>query len=64
MLSTIRPTSVDAERAFSIAGYFCNKLRSRLSDESLSMLCFLKSYFKSLNDSESESINDNWLGSY
>ena len=42
---TIRPTSCDCERAFSIAGYFCSKLRSRLSDESLNSLCFLKSYF-------------------
>src|SRR5699024_2071614 len=43
--STIRPTSIDCERAFSTAGYFCNKLRSKLSDITLNGLCFLKSYF-------------------
>ena len=42
---TIRPTSIDCERAFSTAGYFCNKLRSKLADETLNGLCFLKSYF-------------------
>lgn len=42
---TIRPTTCDCERAFSVAGYFCSKLRSRLGDESLNALVFLKSYF-------------------
>lgn len=43
---TVRPTTTDCERAFSVAGYFCSKLRVKLSEESLSNLCFLKSYFK------------------
>jgi len=30
----IPPTSVESERAFSSAGYFCSKLRSRFNDDS------------------------------
>lgn len=42
----IPPTSVESERAFSIAGNFCTKVRSRLGDTALSDLCFLKAYFR------------------
>lgn len=42
---TVRPTTVECERAFSIAGAFCNKIRSRMSDETLNCLCFLKAYY-------------------
>ena len=42
---TLRPTSCDCERIFSVAGYYCNKLRSNLSDDTLSSLCMLKFYF-------------------
>ena len=35
---------VESERAFSSAGYFCSKLRSRFNDDSLDKLCFLKFY--------------------
>jgi len=45
-LLTITPTSVEAERAFSAAGYFCNDLRSSLGDETINSLCFLRSYFQ------------------
>ncbi|GFX27899.1 uncharacterized protein TNCV_3083221 [Trichonephila clavipes] len=45
-LKTITPTSVEAERAFSAAGLFVTKLRTRLSVKSINCLCFLKSYFK------------------
>ncbi|CAH1637000.1 unnamed protein product [Spodoptera littoralis] len=45
-LLSIPPTSVEAERAFSNAGYFCNKIRSSLSEKSLNALCFLRAYFK------------------
>ncbi|GFW89132.1 uncharacterized protein TNCV_2685661 [Trichonephila clavipes] len=45
-LKTIPPTSVQVERAFSAAGLFVTKLRTRLSDKSINCLCFLKSYFK------------------
>ena len=44
-LKTIRPTSVESERAFSAAGYLCTKIRSRLGDNSLDTLAFLRSYF-------------------
>ena len=45
-LLTIPATSVEAERAFSAAGLFCTKLRSRLGDKSLDMLCFLQSHHR------------------
>jgi hypothetical protein len=41
----IRPTSIDPEGAFSSAGIFCTKIRSRLSDKSLDNLAFLRSWF-------------------
>ena len=44
-LLSIPPTSVEAERAFSAAGLFVTKLRSRLSDKSLNALTFLRSYY-------------------
>jgi len=44
-LKTVRPTSVESERAFSAAGIFLTKIRSMLSDDSLNNLSFLKSYF-------------------
>ena len=46
VLNTIPPTSVEAERAFSAAGLFVTKLRSRLSENSVDSLMILKSYFK------------------
>jgi hypothetical protein len=44
-LLTVPPTSVEAERAFSAAGIFNTKLRSRLSDQSTDMLCFLRAFY-------------------
>lgn len=44
-LMTISPTSVESERAFSAAGYICSPLRSRLGDDTLSSICFLRSHF-------------------
>jgi len=44
-LQSIPPASVEAERAFSAAGVLCTKIRSRLADESLDILCFLRSYY-------------------
>lgn len=41
MLS-IQPTSANPERAFSLAGFFCNKMRNRMSSELLDALVFLK----------------------
>ena len=39
-LLTIDPTSVECKRTFSFAGYFCNKIRSKLSDKTLNSLSF------------------------
>lgn len=47
-LLTIKPTSVDAERAFSNAGLICTKVRSRLSDLSIDALSFLRSHFQKI----------------
>lgn len=44
-LLTVKPTSVESERAFSATTFFCNKLRTRLNDDSLDHLCFLKAFF-------------------
>ena len=44
-LLSILPTSVEAERAFSAAGLFTTKLRSRLGDKSVNALCFLHSHY-------------------
>jgi hypothetical protein len=45
-LKTIPPTSVGSERAFSSAGYLCNKIRSSLNDDTLDSLCLLRSHFQ------------------
>lgn len=45
-LMSIKPTSVEAERAFSAAGLFATKIRSRLGDQILCELCFLRGFFK------------------
>ena len=44
-LMTVPPTSVEAERAFSAAGLFVTKLRSRLGDNSIDTLCFLCAFY-------------------
>ena len=38
-IETIPPTSVEAERAFSTAGLFITKLRTRLNNRSVDALC-------------------------
>ena len=40
------PTSVESERAFSAAGLFITKLRTRLSVKNIDALCFLRNYYK------------------
>ena len=45
-LLTIKPTSVEPERAFSPMGLFVTKLRNRLNDESLDALIFMRQYYK------------------
>ena len=49
-LLTIPPTSVESERAFSAAGAFSTKIRSRLNDKTMDTLCFLRSFFKNQNE--------------
>lgn len=44
-LKTIQPSSTESERTFSSSANFCTKRRTRLNDESLNALCFLKCYF-------------------
>ena len=48
-LMTIKSTSVESERAFSSADNFAVKIRSRLNDETLDELCFLKVHFQKHN---------------
>ena len=45
-LLTIKPTSVESERAFSSLGLFATRLRTRLSDESLDALVFMRQFYK------------------
>ena len=45
-LLTIKPTSVEPERAFSAMGLFVTRLRNRLNDESLDALIFMRQYYK------------------
>ena len=45
-LKCVLPTSVESERAFSSAGYFCNKIRSTLSDKMLDALLFLRTHYQ------------------
>lgn len=44
-LLTIPPTSIDSERAFSVAGGVCTKIRNRLEDNTLEALTCLKCHF-------------------
>ena len=44
-LLTVKPTSVESERAFSTSGSFSTKIRSRMSDDCLSALVALKGRF-------------------
>ena len=48
-LLSMKPTSVESERAFSAAGLYLTKLRSNLSENSLNSLCFFKSVFQTKN---------------
>ena len=46
-IKTLPPTTVEAERAFSAAGMFVTKLRSRLSEKTIDALIFLRKNLKS-----------------
>ena len=45
-LVTLPPSSIEAERSFSAAGLFITKLRTRLGDNTINNLFFLRSYLK------------------
>ena len=45
-LLLIKPTSVQSERASFACGYLCRKIRSRMNDDTLDHLCFLRSFFQ------------------
>ena len=51
-LLTIKPTSVEAERTFSVSGNFATKIRSTLNSETLSALVCLKCHFKELKNQQ------------
>ena len=44
-LKTIKPTSVEAERAISALGYFVSKIRNCLNDDTIDALLFLRHYY-------------------
>ena len=50
-LLSIPPTSIEPERAFSAAGYLGSKIRSRLNDQTLNALLFLRAYFQTKKES-------------
>ena len=45
-VQTVPATSVEAERAFSAAGLFITKIRSRLSDANINALSVLRTHYK------------------
>ena len=45
-LMTIKPTSVEAKRAFSAMGFFVTKLRNRMSDKTLDALITMRQRYK------------------
>jgi hypothetical protein len=60
-LSSIPASSIESERAFSVAGNFATKIRSRLSDKTLDRFSFAKCYFK--NENMAVMVNDyiSWI---
>lgn len=44
-LNTIKPTSVESKRVFSLSGGIITKIRNRLSDKAVNVLIFLEAYF-------------------
>ena len=45
-LKTIKPTSVEPERAFSAMGFFVTKIRNRMSDKTLDGLITMRQYYQ------------------
>ena len=44
-LKTIKPNSVEAERAFSAIGWFLTKIRNRLGDKTLDAMLTMRQYY-------------------
>ena len=42
----IKPTSVESERIFSNSSQICTKIRSRMDDETLDSVVFLRTFFQ------------------
>ena len=49
---TIKPTSVEAKRAFSALGFFVTKLRNRMSDKTLDALITMRQHHKKNSEDE------------
>ena len=45
-LLTIRPTSVEVERAFSAMGLFATKIKNRLNDNTLNAMILMLQFYK------------------
>ena len=57
-LKTIKPTSVEAERAFSPMDFFVTKIRSRMSDKTLDALITMRQHYKKPNKSCEDDSDD------
>ena len=56
-LLTIKPTSVEPERAFSAMGFFQPKIRNRMGDKTLDALITMRQFYKKpkeVEDSDDE----------
>jgi hypothetical protein len=58
-LKCIPATSVESKRAFSITGQFATKRRTKLDDDTLSPLVFLKAFYK--NEAPNSVASKIWL---
>ena len=57
-LKTIKPTSVEPERAFSAMGFFVTKIGSRMSDKTLDALITMRQHYKKPNKSWEDDSDD------
>ena len=57
-LMTIKPTSVEANRAFSAMGFFDTKLRNRTSDKTLDALITMRQRYKKQKKQPSKDDSD------
>ena len=57
-LKTIKPTSVESERAFSAMGFFVTKIRSSMSDKTLDALITMRQHYKKPTKSREDDSDD------